>query len=82
MPGITATGQTFEVSFTALRATSPGHQGRTRHYAIETTSDVSTGAWVPVPLVSDVTGNDQTVTCIMPLGSDRTFCRLKVWLTP
>jgi|GEM_PF-1934811 len=82
VPLITIMGNLFEIKFTAHRASGAGYEGRTRHYAIETTTNVSAGPWVAVPLVSDVTGNDQTVACIMPLGFDRTFCRLKVWLTP
>ena len=79
---ITVMGNQVSVTFTARRASGPGYNGRTRHYAIETTTDLGIGPWTAVPLVSDVTGNDQTVECIMPLGFDRTFCRLKIWLTP
>jgi Ig-like domain CHU_C associated len=81
-PAITVTGNQFRLSFLARRAAGPGYEGRTRRYAVDTTTDVGAGPWTPVPLVSDVIGDDQEVVCIMPIGSDRIFCRLRISLTP
>jgi hypothetical protein len=81
-PAITVTGNQFRLSFLARRATGPGYEGRTRRYAVDTTNDLSAGPWTPVPLVSDVIGDDQEVVCIMPLGNERIFCRLRISLSP
>jgi len=81
-PGITMNGDQIEVVFTARKAAGPGYTGRTRHYAVETTADLAPGPWIPLPGAEDVIGDDQPVTVVLPPGSSRTFCRLKVSLTP
>jgi hypothetical protein len=82
VPTITINGDQFEVSFIAAKATGAGYDGRERHYAIESTTDPGVDPWNVSAAVSDVIGNDQTVVCIMPIGLQRSFCRLRVWLTP
>ena len=75
-------GGMISLTFTAQKATGPGYAGRVRHYAIDTTNDVSAGPWTPLPHVADVIADDQTLTCIIPFGGTRIFCRLRIWLTP
>ncbi len=82
MPSISFDGQFIALTFVARSATGAGYSGLVRHYAIETTEDVSAGPWTPVPLFSDVIATGQTITFLMTPGLDRTFCRLRVWLTP
>jgi hypothetical protein len=72
----------IEVAFTAAKASGPGYGGRTRHYAVEITADLSADSWIPLPEAADIVGNDQPVTVVLPQSASRAFCRLKVWLTP
>jgi hypothetical protein len=80
--GVALNAGKMEVSFTASKATGPGYTGRTRHYAVETTTDMVNGPWTALPEAADVVGNDQAVTVVLPQSANRIFCRLKVWLTP
>ena len=81
-PGLTGGAQSVTLTFTARKAAGPGYAGRARHYAIETTGDVTAGPWTPLPLYTDIIANDQVVTAAIPAAPGRTFCRLRVTLTP
>ncbi len=70
------------LTFTASAAAGAGYDGRTRHYAVESTDDLSAGAWTAVAGLSDVTGNNQEVAHTLPAGSVPNFYRLRVWLSP
>jgi hypothetical protein len=81
-PEISVNGNQIKVMFTAQKAAGPGYAVRNRHYAVETTVDAGEGPWAPLPEAADITGNDQTVTVVLPGTSSRSYCRLKVWLKP
>lgn len=69
------------IQFVAKAATGSGYYGKTRHYALESRADLTTGQWDPVPGYADVTGSGQTVTAPFIPGG-KAFYHLKAWLTP
>jgi hypothetical protein len=70
------------LTFTASAAAGSGYGGRSRHFAVETTDNLSAGGWTEVPGLSDVTGNNQAVTHALEAGPAPQFYRLRVWLSP
>lgn len=66
------------LTFTAVQASGSNYAGLTRHYAIETTTDLT--IWTPVAGYTDITGNNQTITAALPLAGPKGFYRLKAWL--
>jgi hypothetical protein len=70
------------LTFTASAAAGAGYEGRARHYAVETTDDLTAGAWTTVPGLSDVTAHNQEVTHTIASGPVPNFYRLRVWLNP
>ena len=81
LPVITVSGPSATLTFTARQATGPGYAGRTRLYTIETTPDLTTGPWEPLPGFTGILASNQEVTAPLP-ATARTFCRLRVSLTP
>lgn len=75
-------GTDVSLSFTAKSATGTGYAGKTRHYAIETRTDLVSGTWTSPVGFSDIVGSNQVVTYTAPRASVPTFYRLRVWLTP
>lgn len=70
------------LTFTAKLASGTGYTGRTRHYALERRTDLSSGTWAPVAGFEDIVGGNQTLNHVTPPGSPRAFYVLRVWLTP
>jgi hypothetical protein len=68
------------VSFDALRAEGTGFEGRTRHYALQQTTDLRTGTWEDVAGYSDVVGANQMVVYDAPGTGAPRFFRGKAWL--
>lgn len=74
-------GANLQVSFRALRAAGTGFEGRTRYYALQSTTDPAGGQWLPVENFSRVPGNDQLLTYVESGNSrESTFFRVRVWL--
>ena len=68
-------------SFLARAATGAGYTGLTRHYAVESNTDLTNAAgWTAVPGFSDVTGTGQTVSATPTITGSKTFFRLRAWL--
>lgn len=78
---IGATGSNCMLAFTAARASGTGYTGLTRHYTVETTTDLTNPAsWTPVTDYSNIVGTNQSVTITSPIGAVKCFYRLKAWL--
>jgi len=74
-------GNGVAFSFLARAATGVGYSGLTRHYSVESNTDLSNAAgWSAVSGFSDVTGAGQTVSGTPTLTGSKTFFRLKAWL--
>ncbi|MCC7375927.1 MAG: hypothetical protein IT581_14815 [Verrucomicrobiales bacterium] len=74
-------GASVQVSFRALRATGVGFEGRTRYYALESTTDPVAGPWQPIINMSRIPGSDQLVTHTEPSKTNGpAFFRARVWL--
>ena len=77
----TVSGGTVTLTFLAKPATGPGYTGLlTRHYAVETVSDLG-GTWAAVLGYSDVVATTmQTVTVTLPVNGTKGYYRLSVWM--
>jgi len=77
----TRSGANITLTFTALQATGTGYAGLTRHYAIESTTDLTSAAsWSAVTGYADITVSNQAVTATVAAAGARSFFRLKSWL--
>ena len=77
----TRSGANITLTFTALQATGSGYAGLTRHYAIESTTDITTSAsWSAVAGYADIVVSNQTLTATVAAAGARSFFRLKAWL--
>ena len=81
-PVLTKTATHFTLAFTAHGATGTGYAGKTRHYAIESTTDPSQAVWPIVAGNEDIVATGQNVSYTAPFTPGRKIFRLKVWLTP
>lgn len=81
-PAVTSNGGKIGFSFTARRATGAGYEGRTRHYAVESSPDTAGVPWETATGFADIIADDQTVAFTQTIEVPRKFFRLKVWLTP
>jgi len=71
----------LSLAFTARAATGQGYSGLTRHYAVETSSDLTDPAgWSVQPGYADITGAGQLVSLTVAGPAPRVFFRLKSWL--
>ena len=76
---VSATPTHVNISFTAVSATGAGYAGKTRHYAIEVSDDMSeVGVWPTLPSYSDIIAVDQMVNASVLLnGNTKKFYRIK-----
>jgi hypothetical protein len=81
-PVLTKTATHFTLAFTAHGATGTGYAGKTRHYAIESTTDPSQAVWPIVAGNEDIVATGQNVSYTAPFTPGRKIFRLKIWLTP
>ncbi|MCW1925345.1 hypothetical protein OKA05_22485 [Luteolibacter arcticus] len=77
-----ASGSNLSLGFTARQASGAGYAGKTRHYSLETRTDLGSGTWTPLSGFADIIGNNQPVTYSAPATPPRAFYSLRVWLTP
>ncbi len=75
-------GANATLTFTAKAATGTGYAGKTRHYALETSTTLGTGGWSSPSGYADITGAGQTVTFSEARPATPKFYRIRVWLTP
>jgi hypothetical protein len=75
-----ALGQ-FQISFTAKAATGSGYFDKTRHYAIETQTDLS-GTWNLLAGYENIIATGQQVNATVPTNLPKGFYRMRAWLTP
>lgn len=68
--------------FTALSASGPGYAGKTRHYTLESRTDLGSGNWAPVSGFEEIVGGNQSVNYLAPADHPRVFYRLGGGLTP
>ena len=69
------------VEFDVVQATTPYHDGFSRHYALEECLALEGGAWSAVPGYADITaGSDATVVYTNSSGDSLTLYRGRVWL--
>jgi hyaluronate lyase len=73
-----ASPTTITLTFTAKQASGANYTGLTRHYAIETTTDLAT--WTLVDGYTDITGTNQSVNANFSVNVTKGFYRLKAWL--
>ena len=79
--GASSSGTNIVLTFIAKQSSGTGYTGLTRHYAVETTTDLTNAAsWTPVAGYTDIIGNNQTVTVTLPISGSKGFYRLKAWL--
>jgi hypothetical protein len=71
----------FQISFTARAATGSGYFGKTRHYALETQSDLS-GTWNLLAGYENIIATGQQVNATVPTNLTKGFYRMRAWLTP
>jgi hypothetical protein len=50
------------VSFLARQAAGAGYEGRSRYYALEYRTNLSSSQWFPVPNRTNILGNNTTIT--------------------
>lgn len=72
----------IRVQFRALSALGPGYDGRRRYYALESRTNLVTGAWQPVENHSRIQGANQWVEFEQSAVGDEPppFFRARVWL--
>ncbi|RYD34230.1 MAG: hypothetical protein EOP87_09605 [Verrucomicrobiaceae bacterium] len=75
-------GSNVSLSFTAKAASGTGYAGKTRHYALESSTTLGSGAWSSPEGYADITGSGQTVTFSEARPATPKFHRIRVWLTP
>jgi hypothetical protein len=75
------TNGTTQVSFHALPAAGIGYEGRTRYYAIETSTNLNAATWQTVPNFSRIKGTNQVQIYTAPMpGNAPAYFRSRVWL--
>ena len=67
------------VTFTARAITGPGYGTQARRYRLESSTNLTTGAWTPVTGLDSINANNITISYSIPAGS-RAFYRAVVWL--
>lgn len=80
-PLISLNGNQLSITFQASTTGGLGYAGLTRHYALETSRDLTGNSWTPVQGYADIVGNGQSVTFTDPQAPDSDYFRLRVWLT-
>ena len=78
----TMTNGVIQVSFQTVQAQGVGYEGLTRYYALETTTNLQTGAWLSVTNYSRILGANQVTiytNSTTPMSSPA-FFRARVWL--
>ena len=74
-------GANITLTFNALQAAGTGYTGLVRHYAIESTTDLSSNAsWTAVAGYADIVVSTQTVNVTLAVSGAHSFYRLKAWL--
>ena len=77
----TLAGGTITLTFVAKQATGSGYAGITRHYAVESTTDLTgTVTWTALPGYPDIVATGQNVTVTQSATGAKRFYRLKAWL--
>ena len=79
---ITPSGSNIVLAFVAKQAgTGAGYVGLARHYALETTVDLTNASsWSALTNYSNITGANQSVSSTQAKSGAKSFYRLKVWL--
>lgn len=75
-------GSNMVLTFVAkLAGTGAGYAGLNRHYALETTADLTNASsWAALTNYSNITGANQTVISTQSKSGTKSFYRLKAWL--
>jgi len=68
------------VSFFGRLAEGAGYDGMSRHYALESSSDLTSGFWSSVPGYTNVLGENETITHTAVSAQPSLFYRARVWL--
>jgi hypothetical protein len=68
------------VSFFGRLAQGAGYEGMSRHYALESSSNVTSGFWSTVPGYTNVLGDNSTITHTNVSQLPSVFYRARVWL--
>lgn len=78
----TTTNGVIQVGFQTASAQGSGYEGRSRYYALETSTNLQTGGWSSVTNFSRILGANQAVTYMSApgLASSPVFFRARVWL--
>lgn len=68
------------VEFDAVAAQGPGYSGTIRYYTLESTDDLTSGVWTPVPGCVDVVGTGDLVSHSVTLSNSPAFFRTRIRL--
>lgn len=68
------------VSFSMIPATGPDYVGKTRHYRLDSRTNLTGGAWSPVPGATNITGSGPYQFGTNSIDKTR-YYRVRVWLT-
>jgi hypothetical protein len=69
------------LTFFARQTGGIGYDGLTRHYAVESTTDLANAAsWTNLPGYANIVATDQNITLTPTSNGNRCFYRLRVWL--
>ncbi|MEI9961507.1 MAG: hypothetical protein WDM76_10385 [Limisphaerales bacterium] len=76
------TNGTIQVSFPALLAEGAGYEGRTRYYALETSTNLKSATWQAVANLSRIKATNQLQVYNAPLAPTNApaFYRARVWI--
>ncbi len=81
-PSVAISGSNVALSFIAKLATGSGYYGKTRNYALQSSSSLDSPSWTVVSGFGSIVGANQLINYTAPASSTKQFYRLNVWLTP
>ena len=71
----------MQLRFKATSTQASIDQNMVRHFAIETSTDLSNDSWTLLENYADITAQNQGVQVNVPISHNKAFYRLKVWLS-
>lgn len=81
-PSIRVNSGQLALSFTATAASGSGYFGKTRHFTLQSSTDLTSTNWTDVADLTRVQGTNQVVNFTSPIATTSLFYRVKVELQP
>jgi hypothetical protein len=78
--GLVSLTNGLRISFTTQQASGTGYSGLTRYYDVESSATLAATQWSGVPGLTNLVGNNGTVTVTVPFDGAKRFYRLKARL--